>query len=91
MNLKYAQIPPKGGFDIFTDRDQRSIFGGFELRKSVFFWVLIIVAVFVGCQTNAVFLSVLICFAQCFFLIQFYSPDTSVSTGHHYHLTLNIC
>ena len=31
---------------IFTDRDQQSIFGGFEFRKSVFFWVLLRAAVF---------------------------------------------
>ena len=28
---------PRGGLGIFTDRDQRSIFGAFEFRKSVFF------------------------------------------------------
>ena len=27
---------PGGGLGIYTDRDQRSIFGGFEFRKSVF-------------------------------------------------------
>ena len=33
--------------------------GCFEFGKSVFFWVLVIAAVFLGCQINAVFLSVL--------------------------------
>ena len=35
-----------GGLGIFSDRDQRSIFLGFEFRKSVFFLVLIIGTVF---------------------------------------------
>ena len=37
---------PRGGLSIFTDRDQRSIFLGFEFRKSVFSWVLLTAAVF---------------------------------------------
>ena len=37
---------PGVGLGIFTDRDQRGIFLGFEFRKSVFFWVLVIGAVF---------------------------------------------
>ena len=37
-----------GELSIFTDRDQRSIFLGFEFRKSVFFWVFATVAVFFG-------------------------------------------
>ena len=50
---------PEGGLGIFTDRDQRSIFWGFEFRKSVFFWVLLTAAVFFGIvRKNAVFLSV---------------------------------
>ena len=41
-------IVPGGGLGIFTDRDQRSIFWGFEFRKSVFFWVLHMDVVFFG-------------------------------------------
>ena len=51
-------MTPGGGLDIFTDRDQQSIFVSFEFRKSAFFWVLLAAAVFFGCQINAVFLSV---------------------------------
>ena len=41
---------PVGELGIFTDRDQRSIFLGFEFRESVFFWVLVTAAVFfLGC------------------------------------------
>ena len=29
---------PRDGLGIFTDRDQRSIFFGFEFGESVFFW-----------------------------------------------------
>ena len=39
---------PGGGLGIYTDRDQQSIFGGFEFPKSVFFLVLVIAAVFLG-------------------------------------------
>ena len=39
-------LRPGGGFGIFTDRDQRSNFGGFEFRKSVFLVVLVTAAVF---------------------------------------------
>ena len=47
---------PGGGLGIYTDRDQRSIFLGFEFRKSVFFWALVKAAVFFGgCQINTVF------------------------------------
>ena len=35
-----------GGLSIFTDRDQQSIFVGFEFRNSVFWGVLAIAAVF---------------------------------------------
>ena len=45
-------LSQRGGLGICTDRDQRSIFGGFEFRKSVFFWggggVLVTAAVFFG-------------------------------------------
>ena len=37
---------PGGGLGISTNRDQRSIFLGFESRMSVFFWVLVTDAVF---------------------------------------------
>ena len=40
------QLTPGGGLGIYSDRDQRSTFLGFEFRKSVFFWVLVIAAVF---------------------------------------------
>ena len=52
--------PRAGGLDIFTYRDQRSIFLGFEFGKSVFlgYWSELLYF-FGGCQTNAVFLSVL--------------------------------
>ena len=36
------------GLGIFTNKDQQSIFGSFEFRKSVFFWVLLTTAVFFG-------------------------------------------
>ena len=39
---------PGGGLGIFTDRNQRSIFLGFEFQKSAFFWVLLTVAVCFG-------------------------------------------
>ena len=41
-------LSPGGGFGIFTDGDQQSTFRGFELRKSVFIWVLVAAAVFFG-------------------------------------------
>ena len=41
-------------------------FLGFKVRKSVFFWVLVITAVFLGCKINAVFLSFFICFQRYF-------------------------
>ena len=46
---------PRGDLGIFTDRVQRSIFGGFEFRKSVFSWVLVTGAIFLGCLINSVF------------------------------------
>ena len=36
---------PGGGLGIFTDRNQRSIFLGFEFRESVFLGVLVTAAV----------------------------------------------
>ena len=47
--LRYWQhiLNPGGvGLGIFTDRDEQSIFGCFEFRKSVFFVLLLTVAVF---------------------------------------------
>ena len=32
----YLPLHPGGGLGIFTNRDQRGIFGGFEFRESVF-------------------------------------------------------
>ena len=65
--VKFCSSPvlkPRGGLDVFTYRDQWSIFLGFEFRKSVFLGVLVRAVVFFGCcQTNAVFLSVL-CFRK---------------------------
>ena len=56
-------LTPGSGLGIFTDRDQQSIFfwggGGVEFRKSIFLGVWVIVAVFLGCQINYVFLRVL--------------------------------
>ena len=39
---------PGVGLGIFTDRDPRSTFLGFEFRKSVFVWALLTAAVFFG-------------------------------------------
>ena len=50
---------PGGGLGIYTDRDQRSNFGGFEFRKSVFFWVLVKAAVFFGLSNKC-------CIFKCF-------------------------
>ena len=44
--LVSAALSPGGGVGSFKDRDQRSIFLGFEFRKSVFFGVLVTDAVF---------------------------------------------
>ena len=41
-------LDPRGGLGIFTDRDHRSIFLGFEFRKFVFSWVPVTDAVFLG-------------------------------------------
>ena len=38
-SLLLAFAVSQGELGIFIDRDQRSIFLGFEFRKSVFFWV----------------------------------------------------
>ena len=53
------QIPLGGGLGIYTYRDSRSIFLGFEFRKSVFFWVLVIAAVFF-------WFSIQCCIFKCF-------------------------
>ena len=43
--------PKWGGSGIFTDRDQQSIFMGFEFQKSVFFELLVTATVyFLGSQ-----------------------------------------
>ena len=44
---------PGGGLGIFTDRDQRSIFLGFEFQESVFFWILVTAAVSFGLLTKS--------------------------------------
>ena len=56
----FQGIIPEGGLCIYTDRDQQSIFWGFEFQTSAFFlgyWSKLLY--FLGCQINAVFLSVL--------------------------------
>ena len=54
-----------GGLGIFTDRGQRSFFfflgGGVESRMSVFFWVLVTDAVFLGLLNNC-------CISECFII-----------------------
>ena len=40
---------PGGGLDIFTDRNQQSIFLGFEFQKSAFFGYCSQLLYFLGC------------------------------------------
>ena len=82
---------PGGGLDIFTDRDQRSIFLGFEFQESAFFWVLLTVAVFFGLLDKCCIFKCSI-FLTVFFGVQFYAPGTSVITVlHYYRIVLNFC
>ena len=59
INNKLGPTLQGGELGISADRDQQSTFLDFEFRKSLFCWVLVIAAVFLGVfNTNAVFLSV---------------------------------
>ena len=89
--FKLTNKSPGGGLGIFTDRDQRSIFLGFEFRKSVLFGVLLTAAAFLGLLDKC-------CIFKCFrflkvlFWFKFYAPSTSlISVLHYYHIVLNFC
>ena len=82
---------PGGGLGIFTNRDQQSIFLGFEFQKFVFFCTQLTAAVFFGLLDKC-------CIFKCFisvsvlFWLKFYVPGTSVITVLHcYHIVLNFC
>ena len=67
---KTPKLHPGGGLDIFTDRNQRSFFflGGGGVSNFENLYILDTghsCCMFLGCQTNAVFLSIS-CFRQCF-------------------------
>ena len=80
---------PGGGLGKFTDRDQRRIFLGFEFWESVFFWVLVRAAVFLGLLNKRCILKCLI-FSTVFFWVQFRSLGASVIMGlHYYHIMLD--
>ena len=59
--IHMSVLDPGGELGIFTDRDQGSIFWGFEFRKSVFFGggVLVTAALFLGFLNKC---SILKCF-----------------------------
>ena len=91
-----GQHNPRDGLDIFTDKDQQSIFlrggrgggGGLKFLKSIFCCVLIIGALFLVI-TKISYFSVFCIFCSVF-RVQFYSPGTSVSKVlHHYHTVFN--
>ena len=83
--------PPRGVLGIFTDRGQRSILGGFEFRKSVFFGYCSHLLYFCGLLDKALLLCVLYFLTICFWL-KFYAPGVSVITVRHcYHIMLNFC
>ena len=89
--LDLHQSLPGGGLSIFTDRDQRSIFLGFEFRKSVFFWVLLTAAVFFGLLDKCCIFKCFI-FLTVFLEVQFSAPGASViKVLHYYHTVLNFC
>ena len=88
-NLMYLKTR---NFSYKPDRDWRSIFLGFEFRKSkicIFlgtahscriFWVVRKCCIFKFHSFNSIF------------WVQFYAPGTSVITVlHYYHITLNFC
>ena len=91
-NVTSYVINPGGGGDglgIYTDRDQQSIFLGFEFQKSVFFWVLVIAAIFFGFSNKC-------CIFKCFMsstlflgpilFTKYFSKDSSYI---YYHLVVN--
>ena len=59
-----------GGHGIFTDRNQREYFWGFEFRTSVFFWLLLTSALFFGlldkCCIFKCFIFLTVFFGSCF-------------------------
>ena len=66
-------------------------FLGFEFRESIFFWVLVRAAVFLGLLNKRCILKCLI-FSTVFFWVQFHSPGASVIMGlHYYHIMLDFC
>ena len=79
---RYNTASQGGGLSVFTDRDQRSIFTGFEFRKSVFLGGT-------GNSCCILFGSLNECCTlkgfefSTVFLCQFYSPGTSVNTALH--------
>ena len=81
-----------GGLGIFTDRDQRSIFLGFEFGESVFFfgyWSQLLHFFWLLNKS-----CILKCFilSTVFFWVQLYSPVASIIMGlHYYHIMLDFC
>ena len=59
LSVQVLFLKPKGGLDIFTYKDQQSVFLGFQFRKSISFWEVVRTVALEGFQTNAVFLSAL--------------------------------
>ena len=89
-NLCYIESPG-GGPGIFTDRDQRSIFLGFEFRESVFFgyWSQYC-CIFVLLNKSRILKCFI--FSTVFFWVQFYSQGALVIMGlHYYHIMLDFC
>ena len=58
-NHAEGSLPPGGGLGIFTNRDRWSIFLGFQIRESIFLWVLITAVVFFGLLNKS-------CILKCF-------------------------
>ena len=81
---------PGGGLGIFTDRDQRSIFGVLNFENLYFFGYCSQLLYFWGLLNNCCIFKCFI-FLTVFFWVQFYAPGTSVITVLHYyhHIVLN--
>ena len=85
-----ARPAPLGG-GLGINKDQRSIFGGFEFQESVFFGYLSQLLYFFGLLNKSCILKCFI-FSTVFFCVQFYSPGASIITGlYYYRIMLDFC
>ena len=67
LSVSSPVLKPRGGLDIFTYRDQRSIFWALNFENLYFLVLVRAVVFFGGCQTKAVFLRQCLMFSTVFF------------------------